>query len=266
MPMRAVLHLAETRFLNACAVPLTGMAAACSLYLEIVDYISGRSSRPPRKPGQSARFFLGVCNREARSVMVKFLLASYRWSDPREACRTAHTWTSSRLRGQVGLPVFQKAELSVISMVEGMSLRNANFMCLEIASVILSSPAVASTVPKVGQLSCLTLDRVTGFIDSHLFDPVTLEDLAKVALLSRFHFSRRFQVTTGESPMSYLQRCRIERAKVLLRAGEHTVSEIATRLVFADHSHFARVFRRIAGCSPSAFARYGEAEPRCSPT
>jgi AraC-like DNA-binding protein len=134
----------------------------------------------------------------------------------------------------------------------------SSYLQKDLLSSSVDAISIGEGVP--GRLPDVTLARVIEFIDAHLFDAVSLNDLAEAAFLSRFHFSRRFLVSTGQSPMSYLQRRRIERAKMLLRAGDHSVSEIATRLAFADHSHFAKVFRRLAGCSPSAFAQHDDGD------
>jgi AraC family transcriptional regulator len=101
--------------------------------------------------------------------------------------------------------------------------------------------------------------RVRAYIDHHLGDEISLEDLARVAGLSRFHFARQFRAHTGESPMGYLLRTRVERAKALLRDSQTRVVDISAELGFADQSHFARRFRRLVGMPPSVYAQTGRA-------
>jgi AraC family transcriptional regulator len=103
-----------------------------------------------------------------------------------------------------------------------------------------------------------TFARVHSYIESNVGEQVRLEDLARVAGVSRFHFARQFRRRTGESPMAYLLRTRIERAKTLLRRDDVKLSELAAILGFSDQSHFTRTFRRIAGMSPSAFTGKGD--------
>jgi AraC family transcriptional regulator len=100
--------------------------------------------------------------------------------------------------------------------------------------------------------------RVLDYIEHHLGDAISLEDLARVAGVSRFHFARQFRARTGESPMSYLMRTRVERSKTRLRDSRTRVIDIAAEFGFADQSHFGRTFRRLVGMPPSAYAR---AEP-----
>jgi AraC-like DNA-binding protein len=99
------------------------------------------------------------------------------------------------------------------------------------------------------------LRRVRAYIDGHIGDRISLEQLARQAGVSRFHFARQFRLSTGESPMGYLRRIRIERSKSILQSRETTIAEVATRLGFSDQSHFTRIFGRLVGVSPGSFAR-----------
>lgn len=105
-----------------------------------------------------------------------------------------------------------------------------------------------------GGLSPGQLGRVRAYVEENVGQPISLDDLAGVAEVSRFHFARQFRRSTGESAMGYVLRLRVERGKALLKDGRLTVSRIATDLGFADQSHFARTFRRLVGTSPKQFA------------
>ena len=105
-----------------------------------------------------------------------------------------------------------------------------------------------------GGLDRRALRRVREFIEENVGQSISLDDLARVAGVSRFHFARQFRASTGESPMGYLLRLRIERGKSRLRERDVTVSRLATELGFADQSHFTRTFRRLVGTSPKRFA------------
>jgi AraC-like DNA-binding protein len=82
-----------------------------------------------------------------------------------------------------------------------------------------------------------------------------LADLARAACVSRFHFARLFRQSTGQSPMRYVARYRVERAKRLLAEGGRHISDIAVETGFFDQSHLTRVFRRVVGVTPARFAR-----------
>ncbi len=105
-----------------------------------------------------------------------------------------------------------------------------------------------------GALNLRAFTRVREYMDANLSERITLEDLARIAEISRFHFARQFRIRTGDSPMGYLLRARIERAKDVLRKdGGATVADIAAMLGFADQSHFTRTFRRLVGTSPTDY-------------
>jgi len=99
------------------------------------------------------------------------------------------------------------------------------------------------------------LRRIRVYIDAHIGEHISLDDLARQAGISRFHFARQFRLTTGESPMGYLRRVRIERSKSILQSRETTIAEVAANLGFSDQSHFTRTFGRMVGVSPGSFAR-----------
>lgn len=82
-------------------------------------------------------------------------------------------------------------------------------------------------------------------------DDLSVDDLAKSAGMSRFHFSRLFRDQVGEAPYKHLLRIRIARATELLRGGRHTVTEAAFAVGFGDLGRFARAFRAEHGVSPS---------------
>jgi len=106
-----------------------------------------------------------------------------------------------------------------------------------------------------GGLAGGALRRVKAYIEAHIGERISLGELARQAGVSRFHFARQFRRSTGESPMGYVRRIRIERSKSILQTRETSIAEIAFRLGFSDQSHFTRIFGRLVGVSPGSFAR-----------
>lgn len=86
-------------------------------------------------------------------------------------------------------------------------------------------------------------------------DTLTVDDLAKTAKMSRFHFSRLFRDEVGDAPYQFLLRVRIARAVELLRGGHHSVTEAALACGFSDFSRFASTFRKHTGKLPTAMLR-----------
>lgn len=91
-------------------------------------------------------------------------------------------------------------------------------------------------------------------IEASLGGGITVDDLAKTAGMSRFHFSRLFREETGESPYRYVLLARLGRAVTLLRSGRHGVTEAAYAAGFTDLGRFHRLFRERFGHSPGALA------------
>jgi len=84
---------------------------------------------------------------------------------------------------------------------------------------------------------------------------ISLAVVAEGVGMSYFHFSRSFKQSIGLSPINYITRQRIERAKRLLAERDLPISEIALRTGFSSQSHFTTSFRRLVGITPSSFRR-----------
>lgn len=106
-----------------------------------------------------------------------------------------------------------------------------------------------------GGLSATQLKNVFDLVDSKLGNEISLDDMAAVANLSRFHFARAFKKTVGEPPYAYVLRQRIERAKALLKTTKMQVNEVAVSTGFKTASHFVRAFQQSVGTSPGSFRR-----------
>jgi AraC-like DNA-binding protein len=99
------------------------------------------------------------------------------------------------------------------------------------------------------------LRRARDVADLDFARPLTLDEMARAANLSKFHFARSFAAAFGETPRDYLTRRRIERAKDLLRAANLTVTEICLLVGFESLGSFGTRFRELVGCSPSEYRR-----------
>ena len=102
------------------------------------------------------------------------------------------------------------------------------------------------------------ITRAKQFIKEHQADEISLGDVAKAVNTSTFYFCKMFKKTTGLNFTDYLSRVRVEKARNLLLNPNLRISEIAFAAGFQSLSHFNRVFRRIAGESPT---RYREKLP-----
>ncbi len=97
------------------------------------------------------------------------------------------------------------------------------------------------------------LQRAKDFVDSRYAEQITVDDLAAAAGLSRAHFSRMFTRTFGESPRSYLQTRRLERAAALLRYTDRSVADICVMVGLQSVGSFTTSFARVYGRTPTAY-------------
>ena len=102
-------------------------------------------------------------------------------------------------------------------------------------------------------------DRRLAAVDAYLRDnlgaQVSLDDLAGVAAMSKFHLLRVFKRRFGEPPFRRLTRLRVEEAKRRLTRGSDSITEIAFACGYENPSHFAAAFRRVVGVSPTRYLR-----------
>jgi len=103
-------------------------------------------------------------------------------------------------------------------------------------------------------LSRERLKRVREYIEAHLDNRMTLTDLAGVACLSSYHFSRAFKQAIGVGPQHYVMQRRLERPKSLMRRTNEPLAEIARRVGFAVQSHLTSIFRRETGVTPGRYS------------
>jgi AraC family transcriptional regulator len=102
-------------------------------------------------------------------------------------------------------------------------------------------------------LPAFKLRRVTEFMRDRLSDDFNLKRLAREAGMSEFHFSRMFKQATTFSPSQFFIRLRMTEAKRLLRETDRSVIDIGLDVGYSSPSHFAQVFRREAGVSPTDY-------------
>jgi AraC family transcriptional regulator len=99
------------------------------------------------------------------------------------------------------------------------------------------------------------IDRVIDYIRGNLDRPVKLEELAKVACFSEFHFHRIFGAVAGETLNSFTNRLRLEKAARLLRYSNQSLTDIALACGFSSSATFSRAFRSGYDTSPSQFRK-----------
>ncbi|BCS87258.1 GlxA family transcriptional regulator [Pseudodesulfovibrio sediminis] len=91
------------------------------------------------------------------------------------------------------------------------------------------------------------------WLDTQYSAVVRIKDMAEIAALGERTFLRRFRAATGITPANYIQQIRVEAAQNLLETTSLGVEEIADSVGYGDDSTFRKLFKRIMGCTPSAY-------------
>ncbi len=101
----------------------------------------------------------------------------------------------------------------------------------------------------------VTILQIQQWLEENFADKFRFEDVAREHGMSIRNFMRRFQAATGDKPLHYLQRLRIETAKGLLSATRKSIKTISYEVGYDDASFFARLFRQHTELSPNQYRR-----------
>ncbi len=96
-------------------------------------------------------------------------------------------------------------------------------------------------------------ERIKRFIEQHAFENLSLAAIAACAGLSPFSCIRQFKRATGTTPLRYLSRIRLDRARRLLSTSHLTIGEVASQVAIHDRFYFTRWFSKQTGITPTNF-------------
>ena len=97
------------------------------------------------------------------------------------------------------------------------------------------------------------LSRSRDFLATRYDQRLRLDDAARQAYLSKYHYQRLFQRAFGETPHEFLTRRRIDQARALLASTEMSISEICLEVGYSSLGSFSTRFHQLVGCPPSEF-------------
>jgi len=104
--------------------------------------------------------------------------------------------------------------------------------------------------------------KAQAYIEDHLNEKITIQDLSSMFAIGRRTFDRRFIKATGNTPVEYLQRVKIESAKKTFETSRETINEVMYEVGYSDVKAFREVFRRITGMSPLEYKhKYNKEAP-----
>ncbi len=126
-------------------------------------------------------------------------------------------------------------------------------MCPRAVPRVFQRPATLDVVPPDELANLAHLRRARDLMDREYASPLDVAAVARAALMSTGHFSRKFRATYGETPYAYLMTRRIERAKALLRLGELSVTEVCMAVGCTSLGSFSARFTQLVGETPTAY-------------
>ncbi|SDC16025.1 AraC-type DNA-binding protein [Paenibacillus sp. UNCCL117] len=141
------------------------------------------------------------------------------------------------------------------------SLRGEGQLRKELAAggvlrLILAEYSTASAVGEVSKEDSPVIERqieqAIRWLTLQYYQPISIEEMAKSLGYHRTHLSKMFKQHTGLSPMQYLLKVRMERAKLLLQESL-TVEQVASSIGFADPLYFSKQFKKCYGLTPSEY-------------
>ena len=223
--------------------------------------VSASALHKPRTPREdwfavlksSAAFLLGMTPVRVREVIM---------NAPRSIVPPGHLVATTETRYSVDQPL-QAVATGLVELLETARRELEHDRELAKASLIAASDILYAEIERLSgakdfQRGCLVawqVIRVRDYIDSNLHRPIHVRDLCAVARLSLAHFSRKFKLSFGETPLAYVTRMRLKKACHLMITTKATLSEIALRAGFSDQAHLCRKFKRAFSRSPATWRR-----------
>ena len=140
----------------------------------------------------------------------------------------------------------------VIYLVEKYFDRETAIFCSKVFQIEMDRSSQSAFIIFKGQKSHadqVVIEAQT-YIEAHYDKKISIEDLSQRLSVGRRNFDRRFIKETGNTPLEYMQRVRIEQAKNNFEASRKTVNEVMYEVGYSDVKAFREVFRKVTGMSP----------------
>lgn len=155
------------------------------------------------------------------------------------------------------LSYFQRCASRYIALdhMDALAVQETQSLALVELQSLLTARSNRRVVPSTeGEpASDTNVSRVLDYIRAHYTEQLDIDQLAAIALQSRYHFIRSFKQATGVTPYQHVLRLRIEEAKRQLRMSTHTVTDISFNVGFSSPSQFYRVFMKFSGVTPESY-------------
>lgn len=157
------------------------------------------------------------------------------------------------------LKPFSRSEL-MDSMQKAWQLLNERSQEEEQPAQEAPTEADGDFVPRHLTSSHKSVQMMIDYTEQHYREDISIQDLAEYCSINANYASQIFKQEMGITFISYLTSLRIEHATWLLSHTDQTVFLIATQVGYSDYFYFAKVFKKVAGCTPTAYRKNIEAD------
>jgi len=149
----------------------------------------------------------------------------------------------------------------IIYLVEKYYDRQTAIFCSKVFQIEMDRQSQSAFIIFTGQKSHgdeMVL-QAQAYIENNLCEKISIEDLSSKFAVGRRNFDRRFIKATGNTPVEYAQRAKIEAAKKAFETNRKTINEVMYEVGYSDVKAFREVFRKITGMSPLEYkSRYNK--------
>lgn len=172
-----------------------------------------------------------------------------------QLCRNYYQYIAEHF-GNVLTPRKAPAVKHALKSIYSMFQTNTRILEADISRYItdiLTELMLSGTEKETAPKTQLSLSKAISYINEHFAEPITLDRLAALAVLSPYYFTRLFAKETGMTPHQYLITMRVNSAKFLLKTTSLPIKEIGFSCGFTSESIFCTTFRKREGITPSEY-------------
>lgn len=135
------------------------------------------------------------------------------------------------------------------SLPDNFEIKSSSLIMLILTEILLTGSSNNNESPT----SNIHIGQIISYIQKNHVDNISVDDMASIPKLSKFHFIREFKKATGFAPYEYLTKYRITHAKYLLENTCLSISEIAYKTGFNNPGNFIRKFKELENLTPGKF-------------
>lgn len=108
---------------------------------------------------------------------------------------------------------------------------------------------------QIEQRNSIILNKIIQYVEQHYSEEITLSEIADNIHINYYYLSAYFKSQTSENLTAYINKVRVEKAKILLKDGNLSIAEVSSLVGFSEHNYFSKVFKKYALMTPTSYRR-----------